>query len=93
MPRRGTRTCKSNSQPSRWRKGDEAPGLEVTPRLLALDYVLAVAVQVWDPTVVKAWLTTANAFLDGARPIDVAVQRGPAEVVDALQATLSGADA
>jgi hypothetical protein len=36
-------------------------------------------------------MTGANGFLDGARPIDVLLQRGSADVIDALKATLSGA--
>jgi uncharacterized protein (DUF2384 family) len=37
------------------------------------------------------WMTTGNGFLEGARPIDVLLQRGSAEVIDALEASLSGA--
>jgi hypothetical protein len=58
-----------------------------------LDHVAALAVQAWHPTVVMDWMTTDNGFLDGARPIDVLLQRGSSEVIDALNATLSSADA
>jgi uncharacterized protein (DUF2384 family) len=81
----------SPSQPSRWKDGIETPSPDVAGRLLDLDHVAALAVQAWEPEVVMDWMTSANGFLDGARPIDVVVQRGAAEVVDALKATLSGA--
>jgi hypothetical protein len=36
------------------------------------------------------WLHSANAYLGGARPIDVAAIRGPQEVLDALDEAVSG---
>lgn len=81
----------SVSQPSRWRSGEEVPSPEVAARLLDLDHVVALAVQAWDPAVVMDWMTSANGFLNGARPIDVLSQRGSSEVIDALKATISGA--
>ena len=81
----------SPSQPSRWRTGQEVPSPEVAAKLLDLDHVVALASQTWHPAVVMDWMTAANGFLDGAQPIDVLLQRGPADVVDALKATLSGA--
>lgn len=81
----------SPSQPSRWKSGQEVPSPEVAARLLDLDHVLALAIQAWHPAVVMDWMTAANGFLEGARPIDVLMQRGSAEVIDALKATLSGA--
>lgn len=81
----------SPSQPSRWKSGQEVPSPEVAAKLLDLDHVIALAVQAWHPTVVMDWMTTANGFLDGAEPIEVLMQRGSADVIDALKATLSGA--
>lgn len=81
----------SPSQPSRWKSGKEVPSPEVAAKLLDLDHVVALAIQAWHPTVVMDWLSSANGFLDGAPPIDVLMQRGSAEVIDALKATLSGA--
>jgi uncharacterized protein (DUF2384 family) len=81
----------SPSQPSRWRSGQEVPSPEIAAKLLDLDHVVALAVQAWHPTVVMDWMTTGNGFLEGARPIDVLLQRGSAEAIDALKATLSGA--
>jgi uncharacterized protein (DUF2384 family) len=81
----------SASQPSRWRTGEDVPSPEVASRLLDLEHVIALAMQAWDPAVVMDWLTTANGFLGGAQPVEVLRQRGSAEVIDALKATLSGA--
>lgn len=81
----------SPSQPSRWKTGTETPSPEVAAKLLDLDHVIALAVQTWHPTVVMDWMTSSNGFLGGAEPIDVLLQRGSAEVIDALKATLSGA--
>jgi len=81
----------SPSQPSRWKTGAETPSPQVAAKLLDLDHVIALAVQTWDAAVVMDWMTSSNGFLGGARPIDVLLQRGSAEVIDALRATLSGA--
>jgi len=81
----------SPSQPSRWKDGVETPSPDVAEKLLDLDHVVALAVQAWQPEVVMDWMTTSNGFLDGAQPIDVLMQRGAAEVIDSLKATLSGA--
>lgn len=81
----------SPSQPSRWKSGQEVPSPDVAAKLLDLDHVVALAVQAWHPAIVMDWMTTANGFLGGAQPLDVLLQRGSAEVIDALKATLSGA--
>jgi len=81
----------AKSQPSRWRDGLERPGVETAQRLQDLDYVLSRAQLVWAPQVAVTWLESSNGFLDGARPIDVLMTRGPAEVLGALDATMSGA--
>jgi uncharacterized protein (DUF2384 family) len=79
------------SQPSRWRSGEEIPSPEIASKLLDLDHVMALAVQAWDSAVVMDWMTSSNAFLDGAKPINVLLKRGSPEVIDALKATISGA--
>lgn len=81
----------SKSQPSRWRSGQESPSVAVAKRLLDLDHVMGRACLVWAPEVAAAWMESANAFLDGARPIDVLSSRGSNDVINALDATLSGA--
>lgn len=81
----------SKSQPSRWKDGKEIPSPEMSARLLDLDYVVAFAMQTWDSSVVMDWLSSPNGFLDGAPPLEVLRQRGSAEVIDALRATISGA--
>ena len=44
----------------------------------------------WQPRVAIDWLTSANAYLDGARPVDVLKVRGSAEVIDSLDAAAAG---
>lgn len=79
------------SQVSRWTSGQEMPRPETTHRILELDHVLASLIQVWEPEVAGNWLTTANGWLGGARPIDVLRTRGSGEVLEAIQAEAAGA--
>lgn len=80
----------AKSQPSRWKSGAERPGFDAAPKLLALDSVLALAQLVWERDVALDWLQSPNSHLGGARPIDVTVTRGPAEVLDVLRSIYSG---
>ncbi|MGH7918513.1 MAG: antitoxin Xre/MbcA/ParS toxin-binding domain-containing protein, partial [Candidatus Dormibacteraceae bacterium] len=81
----------SRSQPTRWRTGAEQPSVEAARELVDLDHVMTRALMLWTPRVATDWFTSANAYLDGARPIDVLRIRGSAEVIDALDAVTSGA--
>jgi hypothetical protein len=81
----------SKSQPGRWRSGVERPGVTAARNLLDLDHVMGRASQVWRPDVAARWMGSSNAFLQGSRPIDVLMTRGPNDVINALDATLSGA--
>jgi hypothetical protein len=81
----------AESQPSRWRRGEEVPGPQVAPVLVDLDHVVGRLLLLWDASVVGDWLTASNAFLDGTRPIDVLVTRGSAEVLEAIEAETEGA--
>lgn len=80
----------SRSQPSRWRTGAESPGPEAGRLLIDLDHVLARASMLWPTETARDWLTGSNAFLQGARPIDVLRERGSGEVIAALDAALAG---
>lgn len=80
----------NRSQPTQWRKGAESPSPEVGRGLLDLDYVVARASMLWPTDSVVAWLQGQNAFLEGARPIDVLRARGSRDVIDALDAELAG---
>lgn len=79
------------SQPSRWVSGEAVPSGKHARVIVDLDHIFAVALQVWSEPVARDWMTTGNAHLDGARPIDVVRARGSAEVVDALRAEAAGA--
>lgn len=81
----------SKSQPSRWRSGAELPSADAARRLVDLDHVLSRALLLWEPETAVIWMESPNGFLDHARPIDVLVTRGSGEVIDALDAALSGA--
>lgn len=81
----------AHSQPTRWRKGQESPSPQVARELVDLDHVMARALMLFPQPVALDWLTSANSYLDGSRPIDVLRTRGSSEVIDALDATMGGA--
>lgn len=82
----------SPSQPSRWVSGASVPGPAQARMLVDLEHVLTHALLVWaDVDVARDWLTSSNAHLDGARPVDWLRVNGTAEVVDALRAEAAGA--
>jgi uncharacterized protein (DUF2384 family) len=80
----------STSQPSRWRAGEETPSPQHGRELLDLDHVMARAMLLWAPKTALLWLTGANSFLEGARPIDVLRTRGSSEVINALDSEMAG---
>jgi hypothetical protein len=80
----------SESQPSRWKTGEEVPNARSAPLLVDLDHVVGRLLLIWDDSVVFDWLTGPNGFLDGARPIDVIATRGTNEVVEAVEAEAAG---
>jgi glutaredoxin-like protein NrdH len=55
-----------------------------------LDRVLERALSHWHAPVVTVWLDSGNAFLGGARPLDVIHTAGSAPVLDALEQEISG---
>jgi hypothetical protein len=80
----------SPSQPSRWASGKERPGGQTAPLLIDLEHVLARVRLVWDGPSAVVWLESPNAYLAGARPIDVLRRQGPGRVLEALDATTWG---
>lgn len=81
----------SASQPSRWRSGKESISPANRRRLSDLDHVLdRLLMELW-PDQVGGWLTSANAQLGGARPVDVLALRGAAAVLEAIDALAAGA--
>ena len=81
------------SQPSRWAAGSERPGARTAPLLIDLEHVLARVRLFWDGDSALIWMNSANAHLDGARPIDVLNLRGPGPVLAALDAGAWGSGA
>jgi uncharacterized protein (DUF2384 family) len=80
----------SESQPSRWKTGEEVPSARSAPLLVDLDHVVGRLLLIWDSSVILDWLTGPNGFLEGARPIDVIATRGTTEVVEAVEAEAAG---
>jgi transposase-like protein len=76
----------NESQPTRWRNSEELPGPEATSKMLALEAVLRRALTLWAPEAAVIWMESPNEFLEGARPVDVAVIRGASEALAALEA-------
>jgi uncharacterized protein (DUF2384 family) len=81
----------SPSQPTRWRSGKEAISPANRRRLSDLDHVLdRLLLELW-PDQAGEWLTSPNAHLGGAVPVDVLVLRGAPSVLEAIDALGSGA--
>jgi hypothetical protein len=81
----------SRSPPSRWRTGKEQPSADSRKRIADLDYVLDRLLLELHPDQVGMWLTSANAHLGGARPVDVLQARGAVGVIPAIDALAAGA--
>lgn len=79
----------NKSQPSRWRTGEEAPSAEVAGKLVDFEYVLTRALLLWTPEVARAWLTSPNAYLGGAKPVDALMLHGSGEVIAALDGAMA----
>jgi Antitoxin Xre/MbcA/ParS C-terminal toxin-binding domain len=80
----------SPSQTSRWASGEERPGPAAAPALIDLEHVYSRARLVWGGDSARIWLESANAFLGGARPLDVLLTDGAARVLQALDAEMWG---
>ena len=81
-----------DSQCARWIRGEDSPNAENARAIVDLEYVVARARLLWsDDETVNLWLNGRNAFLGGARPIDVIMTRGVSPVADALDQEMAGA--
>lgn len=76
----------AKSQPTRWRKGEATPSPEKARLLNDLEHVFSRAALIFEPDVIKDWMTGPNSYLQGARPIDVLRSRGVSDVLNALDA-------
>lgn len=83
----------SPSQTSRWSRGQERPGVDAAPLLIDLEHVLARVRLVYAQPAAGVWMTSANTYLDGARPVDVLTLSGPGPVLEALDAQTWGSAA
>lgn len=80
----------SRSQPTRWRSGKEGISPANERRVTDLEYIMARLQQIFPRELAEIWLTSQNAHL-GSRPIDVLRLRGPAAVIQAIDAEAQGA--
>jgi hypothetical protein len=80
----------SPSQTSRWASGEERPGPAAAPALIDLEHVYSRARLVWGGDSARIWMESANAFLGGARPLDVLLTDGAARALQALDAEMWG---
>jgi uncharacterized protein (DUF2384 family) len=80
----------SPSQTSRWASGEERPGPVAAPALIDLEHVYSRARLVWGGDSARIWMESANAFLGGARPLDVLLTEGAARVLQSLDAEMWG---
>lgn len=76
----------SRSQPSRWQSGKEGIAAHNAQRLLDLDFVTARLLAIMRPPAIDSWLEGSNAWLGGARPIDVLRRRGALAILSAVEA-------
>lgn len=81
----------SKSQPSRWRSRAEGIGPTNRRRIADLDHVMDRLLLELHPEQAGTWLTSGNAHLGGARPVDVLLLRGAGPVIDAIDALAEGA--
>jgi hypothetical protein len=79
------------SQLSRCIRGAEGIGSTLAVRITNLQYVLTRALQVMHADEVGPWLTEGEPLLGGSIPLNVLAIDGPAPVVAALDALVSGA--
>ena len=80
----------SPSQTSRWASGEERPGPAAAPALIDLEHVYSRARLVWGGDSARIWMESPNAFLGGARPLDVLLTEGAARVLQTLDAEMWG---
>ncbi len=81
----------SNSQPSRWASGADAPSPESATRVVAFANVVAQIRFQWSEDLVTAWLTHPHAHLRGRVPVEVFRLEGAAPLLTALRAEAAGA--
>lgn len=80
----------NRSSVSRWVRGQDSPASEHATALIDLDYVLAIYGQLRDVETFRTWLTSPNAFLNGATPHHVLELEGPTRVIGAVRAEAAG---
>lgn len=80
----------ARSQPGKWLAGEERPNPRARRLLQDFDYVWARLTDERSPDVAELWLSSPNAFLNGATPITWMKTRGAEDVVGAIDAEEAG---
>jgi uncharacterized protein (DUF2384 family) len=79
------------AQVSRWNAGIESIGSEMGRRIVDLHDVLTRILRVYGREAAALWLVGSEPLLGGARPIDVLVLEGAAQVIRAIDGIAEGA--
>ena len=76
------------AQPTRWLQGEQAIDPANARKIFDLDLVLRrLLISELHDDEIGPWLTMAQPFLNGARPIDVLLLTGPERVIHAIDAS------
>lgn len=80
----------ARSQPGKWLAGEERPNPRARRLIQDFDYVWGRLTDERSPDVAELWLSSPNAFLNGATPIGWMKTRGAEDVVGAIDAEEAG---
>jgi uncharacterized protein (DUF2384 family) len=80
----------SRSQPGKWLTGEESPNPRARRMIQDFDYVWGRLTDERSQEVAELWLSSPNAFLNGATPITWMRTRGAEDVVGAIDAEEAG---
>lgn len=80
----------ARSQPGKWLTGEESPNPRARRLIQDFDYVWGRLTDERSPEIAGLWLSSPNAFLNGATPINWLRTRGAEEVVGAVDAEEAG---
>lgn len=80
----------ARSQPGKWLSGEERPNPVARRRIQDFEYIWDRLTDERPPDAAHVWLTSANAFLNGATPLTWLTSRGPEDVIAAIDAEEAG---
>ncbi|MGP5710252.1 hypothetical protein ACTXPC_17795 [Brachybacterium alimentarium] len=80
----------SHSRAARWSEGQMKSSVEAARMVIDLEFIIARASMVWDDEVIQDWLEGHNAFLGGAKPLDMVRRGRTSEVLGAISGDEAG---